>query len=551
MKHSLGDSCFFGKHLKYSCERRNTASPSCGDLHSLRIAVCGFSRQPCAQLLGRALLKDLRSDRHLETWTRTSSNHQFTHTKMRKEHHSTPSIMTAHQVERNTTLRRAEEQRVSELKQFSTQSRWLSNCAEKESMIDQVRDAKLKSRLAAEEEQRRLLKERQELRQRELASKELERRIMTEMHQQKIEVEKREREIRRICESSEELNELERKLKIAYVDKERAAQHQEAMLIRKLENDREQAIEERMERDRQQDFRHQQENEKNRKQYLVSQRELLQNQMLDKEEQTKKLKEESSLKDNKMVDDIIAKINREDDMEREQRMKKATETRALVLQFQNERTLQKEVLEEEERQQDAEIQAYNEMKEQRYLKDEADKKRNEIEKKRRWEKVADKTQSQLQSSEEYTAIRNMLWEEELEAKQKKAEADAITRQMQLKEEMMRENKAQISAKKEMLEKMEQEERELVKRMLLKFSQDEEEEKRNEENRRKFKQRFMVEASQQRMERDILLQQERERELNEEATQKKREERRQQIIEEAKRLLLQKHSSQLQGFLRLS
>jgi len=467
---------------------------------------------------------------------------------MRKEQHSTPSIMTAHKVERNTALRRAEEQRVSELKQFSNQSRWLSNCAEKESMVDQVREANLKARLAAEEEQRRILAGKQELRQRELASKELERRNAMELQKQKLEADKREREIRRICESSEELNELERKLKTAYVDKERAAQHQEAMLLRKLENDREQAIEERMEYDRQQDFLRQQESERNRKQYLAAQRDLLRNQMLAREEETKRLKEES-LKENKLIDDIIKKINREDELERELRVKKVDETRALVLQFQNERKLQKEAIDEEERRQDAEIQAYNEMMEQRYQKDEADKKRIKHEKKRLWEKVVDKTQSEAQAREEYATLRNMLWEEELKAKQTKEEADAIKRQMQLREEMMRENKAQISAKREMLEKMEQEERELVNRMLQKFAQDEDDERRKEDNRRLFKQRFMAEANQQRLDRDVMLQQEREREMNEQAAQKKREEQRQQIIDQAKKLLLEKHSSQLQGFLR--
>lgn len=470
--------------------------------------------------------------------------------KMRKEQRTTPtpSIMTAHLVERNTALRRAEEHRVSELKQFSNQSRWLSNCAEKESMVDQIREANLKARLAAEEEQRRKLVEKQELRQRELASKELERRHALELQKQKLEVDKREREIRRICESSEELKELERKLKIAYVDKERAAQHQEAMLLRKLENDREQAIEERMEYDRQQDFLRQQENERNRRHYLAAQRDMLQKQMLEREEESNRMKAES-LKENKLVDEIIKKISREDELERELRMKKVDETRALVLQFQNERKLQREAIEEEERRQDAEIQAYNAMKKQRYLKDEADRKRIENEKKKLWEKVVDKTQSEVQAKEEYATLRNMLWEEELEAKQKKEEAEAIERRMHQKEEMMRENKAQISAKKEMLERMEEEERELVQRMLHKFAQDEDDERRKEENRRLFKQRFMAEANQQRLDRDAMIQQERERELNEQAVQKKREEQKQQIIEQAKRLLLEKHSSQLQGFLR--
>jgi predicted Holliday junction resolvase-like endonuclease len=51
-----------------------------------------------------------------------------------------------------------------------------------------------------------------------------------------------------------------------------------------------------------------------------------------------------------------------------------------------------------------------------------------------------------------------------------------------------------------------------------------------------------------LERDAILQQEKVKETKEMEVQKKREEQRQRIIEEAKRLLLQKHATQLEGFL---
>lgn len=150
--------------------------------------------------------------------------------------------------------------------------------------MDQVREANLKARQAAEEEQRRLLAEKQETRRRELATKELERRMAEEIHRQKTEQEKAEREMQRIVAGSEELKELERKLKTAYVNKERAAQHQEALLIRKLENDREQAIEEKMEYDRQLDIQRQEEREQHRRRNLTAQKEVLQKQMRAREE---------------------------------------------------------------------------------------------------------------------------------------------------------------------------------------------------------------------------------------------------------------------------
>ena len=191
--------------------------------------------------------------------------------------------MTAYKVERVTALRRAEEQRVSELSRYSQQSRWLTNCAEKESMVDHVREAKLKARQAAEEQQRKQLLEKQEARRRELASNELERQRISDLKRAKTEQDRHEIEIQRICDSSKELKDLERQIKMAYVKKERAAQHQEALLLRKIQGDREQAMEELMECNRQLDIRLQEERESERRKKLTAQKEVLQKQMLERE----------------------------------------------------------------------------------------------------------------------------------------------------------------------------------------------------------------------------------------------------------------------------
>ena len=139
------------------------------------------------------------------------------------------------------------------------------------------------ARKTAEEQQRKLLAEKQENRQREMARKEMERRMAKEIHREKTEQDKRERELQRICETSQELKDLERQLKIAYINKERAAQHQEALLLRKFENDREQAIEEKMEYDRQEEIRRQVERENERRQSLIAQKAILQKQMMEME----------------------------------------------------------------------------------------------------------------------------------------------------------------------------------------------------------------------------------------------------------------------------
>jgi outer membrane PBP1 activator LpoA protein len=68
-----------------------------------------------------------------------------------------------------------------------------------------------------------------------------------------------------------------------------------------------------------------------------------------------------AMRDKEMIDDIIAKINREDELEHEQRRKKIEETQAAVAGFHEERKRQMEAVERERREQEAEIEAYNEM----------------------------------------------------------------------------------------------------------------------------------------------------------------------------------------------
>ena len=220
----------------------------------------------------------------VDTLTTFSSSHFLSEPKHPKMiPHGRPSLMTAHKVEKITAMRRDEEKRVSELAKFSNTSRWYSETNKKEANSDQVREANMLARKKAEEEQRQLLLEKQQSRQREIASRELERRLAAEIHRQNQEHDKRERELQRICETSEELKELERQLKIAYVNKERATQHQEALLLRKLEHDREQAIEEKMEHDRQLEIRLLEERENKRRQSLIVQKKVLQQQMMERE----------------------------------------------------------------------------------------------------------------------------------------------------------------------------------------------------------------------------------------------------------------------------
>jgi len=384
-----------------------------------------------------------------------------------------------HNIDRITALRRSEEQRVAGLQKFAQQSSWLTTVADKENKADAIRKANMKARQEKEDEERRLLAEKNENSKRDFAVKELETSLLLEMKLQKDKQQAKELEIQRICSQSEELKDLERQLKIAYVNKERAAQHQEAMLLSKIENERAAQLDWQMEKDRILDLKQQEDRERERRQKLAAQKEgeefvvgifwytslnivfshlmhflylhillVLQKQILEREQELLK-KQEEALRDKKMIDDIISKINMQDEQHREARQTKIEETRSLIEQFQNERRQQKEALAAEQRRQDAEIQAYNQMMQQRQEQSDAEKNRVEEEKKIRWKMVVEETQNQTQSKEEYDNLRNMLWEEEHEAKLKREEEEAIAKRIEQRRIMTKLNQEQLAQKKEM------------------------------------------------------------------------------------------------------
>jgi hypothetical protein len=184
-------------------------------------------------------------------------------------------IMNARKVETLTQNRRAEEQRVKGLLRYNSECQRLSNMT-----VNNSRRASVDSLVDTERQKRRAL----ELKRKEDILKKAEADEAERERQQKsMERGKLEREIQCICDSSEELRELERNIKIAYVNKERAAQHQESLLIKNIENAREQMIEEEMERKRQNLIRIEEEKDKHRRDKLVAQKTVLQGQMREHE----------------------------------------------------------------------------------------------------------------------------------------------------------------------------------------------------------------------------------------------------------------------------
>ena len=355
------------------------------------------------------------------------------------------------------------------------------------------------------------------------------------------------REVQRICEESEDLKNLEQRLKVAYMNKERAAQHEEKQVLQRLDRQREQAIEDQMEYDRQMAENAEYEKNGARRMVGLHQKAALQQQILEREELLREAEEEAT-RDKAMVDAVITSINDEDQADIMDKTKKREATRRQIKDYEKLRKVQVEVAVVKSAKEEAEIRRYTEA----MAKREADIRHKAAEKKKREElafySVVQQTENSRKADEELEHLRNMLWEEEVEAARRKADKDRETKRANDKIEMKTANDRTLRLKKESAKVMAAEEERLVGIMLDKFKEDERAERAAEAERGERKQEYISNIGRQREERIRMYETEKAAEMYELDAQKAADEYKARVIAEARRRLLQEHANALEGFL---
>jgi hypothetical protein len=255
-----------------------------------------------------------------------------------------------------------------------------------------------------------------------------------------------------------------------------------------------------------------------------------------------------ALKDKEVVDNILRQINEESRVEVKKKNKKRDGTKAMIKHYQAERDEFKRLLAQEEKDQEDRINSYDSMMQQREEK----KKRKEIEaanqKKLVWKKVAEDTKNFNQARDDYNDLRDLLWDQERQEREKVEEEEAEIKRLKLREELLHQNQEQIQAKKALMARMEEEEANLVKEMLDKFAADEENEWQSQIAAMHSKVQYVSEARRQREERERMFKEEKEKETKEMDKVAEIEEYKQAVIAEARKRLLEAHAAQLQDFL---
>jgi hypothetical protein len=162
--------------------------------------------------------------------------------------------------------------------------------------------------------------------------------------------------------------------------------------------------------------------------------------------------------------------------------------------------------------------------------------------------VAAQTERQRSNDDEMRQLRDMLWEEELEAKRRADDARRLDKLKADKVAMMAANQEQLRQRVARRAREEEQERALVADMLAKFREDEANQRAQEERALSAKLRLREEIEVQRAERSRLYEQEKLRALEELRAEQERAEYEAEVVAEARRRLLEQHAEALAGFM---
>lgn len=371
--------------------------------------------------------------------------------------------------------------------------------------------------------------------------------LANEMDRETADEERRAREIQRICEDAPELKELERALKVAYMNKDRAAQHREKLLIQARDNEQIAAIEDQMEYERQRAIAADAEKIAKRKELFVEQRAVLQMQIKEREEMMKEAQLQAE-HDKNVVDEIVRRINDEDTADMMARKARQEATARLVKEYEQQRLRELAARKQAEKEEEEKIMKYNRDMEARNEGVAAKKQAKKDEEDRILQRIVEETARKRAAEEEFNNLRDMLWEEELEAKKRADEANRIQKSREMKKDMMEANSRMMQSKAEARRKEAEEEARMVQLMKKKFAADEERERQEELAIKESKMKHMLLIEKQREQRKLMYDHEKDRESADVELQNERELYRKKVIQEARKRLLEEHAAKLDGYM---
>lgn len=366
--------------------------------------------------------------------------------------------------------------------------------------------------------------------------REEEERMATAMARRVNEAERKDKEVQRLREQSQELKDLAEKIRIARINKERGLQLQEKAQIKAQQREYDDTYNKYVHETDLAAVAREEEAQARRREQNCKARLVLEEQMQEKQEMIK-VAEAEAARERAMVDEVVRRIMEEDMAESYLRQQKQDETKAFIAQFLVEQDAAKKAravaIAEEERK----IQEHWQMVRDREAAEAAKKALQKDVADRMYEKVKRELEAQARAKEEEENLINLLHAEELEEKRRQEEQAKRLKAEQMREEIKRANEYQRRLKEERERQMKIEEEEFRQRMLAKFAEDDRIEQMNAQKRRMKQAEHQRQVQQMVEEKRRMYEEQKAREEAEVAAQRLEDERKLAIIEEERRKLL--------------
>ncbi|XP_049628797.1 meiosis-specific nuclear structural protein 1 [Suncus etruscus] len=376
---------------------------------------------------------------------------------------------------------------------------------------------------------------------------EQEEKLAAELARLKHESIKDEKMRQQIRENSIELRELEKKLKAAYMNKERAAQiaERDAIKYEQMKRDAEIARNMMEEHERLTKEENAAEDKKNqvKAQYCLDLEKQLEEQELKKQEAYKQL-----LKEKLMIDEIVRKIYEEDQLERQQRLEKMNVTRQYIEEFKKQQNLWRKKKREEMEDENRRIIEFAHMQQQREEDRMSKAQENEEKRQQLQNMLAQKLEEKMRQREDLEHIRQELYLEEQAADNKRKLKEEAEKKLRKQKELKQDFIEQMALKELVLQAAKEEEEIFRKAMLAKFAEDDRIELMNAQKQRmkQLEHRRAVEKLIEERRNQFLA--DKQHEIEEWQLQQRRQGCINEIIEEERRKLLKEHAAKLIGYL---
>ncbi|NXS59181.1 MNS1 protein, partial [Brachypteracias leptosomus] len=350
-----------------------------------------------------------------------------------------------------------------------------------------------------------------------------------------------------VRENSLELRELERMLKWAYLNKERAEQVAEKAALQRERMKREDEIDQKLKEEYERLMEEESSAELRRnKEKIIYQQEL--EKQLKEQERQKQDAQEEFLREKLVIDEIVRKIYEEDQMEKQLKIDKMKAIQAYIEEFKKEQAIWRRRKQEEMEEENRKIMEFANIQQQRE-EDRMAKVRDAEEKKQRLQNmIAQNLQREQQKRDELEEIRQELYLEEQAETERQKEMAETEKRIRQRLELRQAFEEQFAWRKALQQAVREEEEAFRQQMLAKLAEDDHIEQMNAQKRRmkQLEHRRAVEKLIEDHHKQLTA--DKERELEERQLEERRQENIRAIIEEERQKLLKEHASKLLGYL---